>query len=59
MGAAVEGEEREGNDPGSSPTGCHGGDGGPGVGVGGVDLGSVEVGLSIVTTHSEQIASQS
>ena len=57
MGATAEGEGREGNDPGSGPAGCHGGDGGPGVSVGGVDLGSVEVGLPIVTTHSKQVAS--
>ena len=57
-GATVLSRQWKGNHPGPSSTGYHGSDGGPGVGVGAVYLGRVEVDLTIMTSHCKQVATQ-
>ena len=52
------GEERKGHHPCPRTTGCHGSDGGPGVGLRGIHLRGVEVGLAVMAAHCKEISTQ-
>ena len=52
-------KEGEGNHTSACSAGCHGSNGCPGVRVGAVDLGSVEVDLPIMPPDSKEVATES